>query len=58
MPEQSVEVRAIIALMRYAFPNNQIRFVHERAELIAAGDAEVEQLLGDIGSFIGAISGK
>lgn len=58
MPEPSVEMRAIIALMRYAFPNNQIRFVHERATDIAKGDAEVEQLLGDVGSLVAAISGK
>ena len=56
MTTDSVEDRAIIALIRYAFPRSAITYCERKAQEIAKGDPEVEELLLTVMSFISATS--
>jgi hypothetical protein len=52
----TTEDRAIVALIRYAFPRASITYCERKAKEIAKGDAEVEELLVTVMSFLSATS--
>lgn len=52
----TTEERAIVALIRYAFPRAAIAHCERKAKEIANGDAEVEDLLRGLMSFMSATS--
>lgn len=52
----TIEDRAIVALIRYAFPRAAITYCERKAPEIANGDKEVEELLLAVMSFMSATS--
>ena len=48
----TTEIRAIAALLRYAFPGKAFLHCAERAEEIARGDEEVRALISGLGSYL------
>jgi len=52
----TTEDRAIVALIRYAFPRSAISYCERKAKEIANGDEEVEELLLTVMSFMSATS--
>lgn len=47
----STEVRAIAALLRYAFVGNSVMHAAERADEIAPGDQEAADLIAAVASW-------